>query len=115
RRLAGVRLMETAHPDQEAQAIAVLIRQALEVAEKRVALVTPDRGLAARVVAHLGRWGVEADDTAGRPLPQTAAGRVLLLLAEAVAEAAAPAPLVALLGHPLVRPGEARARWLESA
>ncbi|MFC0203837.1 double-strand break repair protein AddB [Novosphingobium soli] len=115
RRLAGVRLMETAHPGEEAQAIAVLIREALETSERRVALVTPDRGLAARVVAHLQRWGIEADDTAGRPLPQTAAGRLLLLLAEVVSEQAAPVPLIALLVHPLAGSGEGRARWLEQA
>jgi ATP-dependent helicase/nuclease subunit B len=115
RRLAGVRLMESAVPAAEAQAIAVLIRQALEVPERRVALITPDRNLAGRVVAQLRRWNIEADDTAGRPLPQTAAARVLLLLAEVIAEAAAPVPLVALLTHPLVSAGEERARWLEQA
>jgi ATP-dependent helicase/nuclease subunit B len=114
RRLAGVRLMETAHPGEEAQAIALLIREALEVPEKRVALVTPDRGLAARVVAHLRRWNVQADDTAGQPLPQTTAGRVLLLLAEVAATRIAPVPLLALLGHPLVRAGEGRAAWLDN-
>lgn len=115
RRLAGVRLMESTHPGEEAQAIALLIREALESPERRVALVSPDRGLAARVVAHLERWGIEADDTAGRPLPQTAAGRLMLLLAEVVAEQAAPVPLVALLVHPLAGAGERRARWLENA
>ena len=113
RRLSGVRLMESAHPGEEAQAIAILLRQALDVPGRRAALVTPDRGLAARVVAQLARWGIEADDTAGRPLGQTAAGRVLLLLAEVLAEDAAPVPLIALLGHPLVRRGDARAAWLE--
>ncbi|MET1754859.1 double-strand break repair protein AddB [Novosphingobium sp. RD2P27] len=115
RRLTGVRLMESATPAAEAQAIAVMIRQALETPERRVALVTPDRALAGRVVAQLGRWGIVADDTAGRPLPQTAAGRVLLLLAELIAEQAAPVPLVGLLTHPLVAAGEERARWLEQA
>lgn len=115
RRLGGVRLMESAHPGSEAQAIAVLIRDALEVPERRVALITPDRGLAGRVVAHLGRWGIEADDTAGKPLPQTAAGRLLLLLAEVVAEQAAPVPLVALCTHPLAGSHGERARWLEAA
>lgn len=115
RRLSGVRLMETRHPGEEAQAIAILMREALEVPERRVALVTPDRGLAARVVAHLQRWGIEADDTAGRPLPQSAAGRFLLLLAEVLAEQAAPVPLVALLTHPLAGSGEGRAAWLEAA
>ncbi len=56
------------------------------------------------------RWNIEADDSAGRPLAQTAAGRVLLLLAEVAAEQAAPVPLMALLEHPLVRIGEAARR-----
>lgn len=115
RRLSGVRLMNSAHPGEEAQAIAILIRQALEVPERRVALVTPDRGLAARVVAHLRRWQVEADDTAGTPLSQTPAGRVVLQLAEVVTTAAAPVPLLALLQHPLVEGGGDRAAWLEQA
>jgi ATP-dependent helicase/nuclease subunit B len=115
RRLSGVRLMETAHPGEEAQAIAVLIREALEQPERRVALVTPDRALAGRVVAQLRRWEIDADDTAGRALPQTAAGRVLLLLADVLAEQAAPVALLALLQHPLVMAGERRAAWLEAA
>jgi len=115
RRLSGVRLMESAHPGEEAQAIAILIREALEQPEKRVALVTPDRGLAGRVVAHLRRWNIVADDTAGQPMPQTTAGRVLLLLAELAATEAAPVPLIALLVHPLVGAGEGRADWLENA
>ncbi|MFM5884987.1 MAG: PD-(D/E)XK nuclease family protein [Novosphingobium sp.] len=115
RRLSGVRLMNTAHPGEEAQAIAILIREALDVPERRVALVTPDRGLAGRVVAHLRRWDILADDSAGVPLPQTAAGRVLLQLAEVVASAAAPVALLALLENPLVRPGESRPAWLDYA
>lgn len=115
RRLSGVRLMESRHPGEEAQAIAVMIRQALDVPERRVALITPDRGLAGRIVAHLQRWGIAADDTAGQPLPQTAAGRLLLLLAGVIAEQAAPVPLVALLLHPLSGSGEGRAQWLDNA
>ena len=114
RRLSAVRLMESEHPGEEAQAIAILIRQALEEPERRVALVTPDRGLASRVVAHLQRWDIRADDTAGRPLPQPAAGRLLLLLAEVAGEGAPPVSLIALLGHPLVGgSGESRAAWLD--
>ena len=124
RRLAGVRLMESAHPGEEAQAIAILIRQALEEPGRRVALIMPSRALAARVVAHLQRWGIAADDSAGRPLPQTAAGRVLLLLAELMRDEAAPVPLVAVLSHPLVgaggpetgvEAGDGRAAWLDHA
>jgi ATP-dependent helicase/nuclease subunit B len=115
RRLAGVRILEAANPEEEAQAIALLVRQAVAEREKRIAVVTPDRGLARRVVHHLRRWNIEADDSAGRPLAQTPAGRLFLLLAEVAAEAAAPVPLMALLEHPLVRLGEKRGDWLDSA
>ncbi|MXO60084.1 double-strand break repair protein AddB [Altererythrobacter salegens] len=113
RRLAGVRIVETANPEEEAQAIALLVRQAVEEPEKRVAVVTPDRGLARRVVHHLRRWNIEADDSAGRPLSQTPAGRLFLILAEVAAEQAAPVPLMALLEHPLVRLGDDRGTWLD--
>ena len=112
RRMSGVRLVETANPEEEAQAIALLVREALEGPEKRGSVVTPDRGLAARVAQHLRRWDIVADDSAGRPLSQTAAGRVLLLLAEVCEETAAPVPLMALLQHPLVGAGDGRPEWL---
>ena len=113
RRLSDVRLMECADPEEEAQAIALLVREALDVPEKRIAVVTPDRNLAARVVAHLARWNVAADDSAGQPLSQTAAGRLFVALADCLGERMAPVPLLAVLGHPLVAAGEERAVWLE--
>jgi ATP-dependent helicase/nuclease subunit B len=115
RQLAGVKVMESAHPGAEAQAIAVLIREALEQPEKRVALITPDRGLASRVAGLLRRWDIVADDSAGQPLSQSAAGRLLLLLAELIAQDFAPVPLIAALTHPLVQPQGERPRWLENA
>ena len=113
RRLPGVRLMDCADPQEEAQAIALLVREALEQPEKRIAVVTPDRNLAARVAAQLGRWNIAADDSAGRPLSQTPAGRLFLALADCLGERLAPVPLLAALGHPLVFAGERRAGWLE--
>ena len=112
RRLAGVRIMQAATPEEEAQAVALLVREALDDAEKRVAVVTPDRPLARRVVHHLARWNILADDSAGRPLAQTAAGRAFLLTAEVMAENAKAVPLMALLGHPLADGGMERGTWL---
>lgn len=112
RRLAGVRIMQTANPEEEAQAIALLVRQAVEQPGRRVAVVTPDRGLARRIVHHLARWNIEADDSAGRPLSHTAAGRAFLLIAEVLAQEASSVELMALLGHPLVDGGMDRGRWL---
>ena len=112
RRLAGVRLMETANPEEEAQSIALLVRQAIAEPERRVAVVTPDRGLALRIAQHLRRWNIQADDSAGAKLSQTTAGRLLLLLADMVADGFAPVPLIATLQHPLVMAGEGRRGWL---
>src|SRR3546814_14966208 len=60
------------------------------------------------------RWNMAADDSAGRPLSLTPAGRLLLQLAQVAAEEAAPVALIAALAHPLVRRGDARRAWLES-
>ncbi|HWH17500.1 MAG TPA: double-strand break repair protein AddB [Allosphingosinicella sp.] len=115
RRLTGVRALELAGPAEEAQAIAIALREALEAPGRTAALVTPDRALARRVSAHLRRWGIEADDSAGRPLSETPPGTLLLGLASAAAEKFAPVPLLALLKHPLVMKGEGRLAWLEGA
>lgn len=115
RRLSGIRAAEVATPAEEAQAIAIAMRQALETPARTAALVTPDRDLAARVAAHLKRWGVEVDDTAGRPLSQTPPGTLLLALADAAAQRFAPMPLLALLKHPLAMASEGRLAWLEGA
>jgi ATP-dependent helicase/nuclease subunit B len=114
RRLGGIRVAELSDAAAEAQAIALALREALETPEKTAALVTPDRQLAARVAGLLRRWGIDADDSAGKPLSQLAGGTLLLNIASAAAEELAPVPLLALLKHPLVGgEGEARAQWLE--
>jgi len=115
RRLSGVRALELADPAEEAQAIALALREALETPGRTAALVTPDRALARRVSAHLRRWGIEADDSAGRPLSQTPPGTLVLALAAAGAQRFAPVPLLALLKHPLVQAGEGRPAWLDGA
>ncbi len=113
RRLSGVRAVELPNPAAEAQAIAIALREAVETPGRTAALVTPDRLLATRVAAHLRRWGIEADDSAGRPLSRTPPGTLLGALADAAAEGFAPVSLLALLKHPLVRAGDQRLAWLE--
>jgi len=85
RRLSGIRLAVLHDAASEAQAIALALRGALETPGKTAALVTPDRQLAARVAALLARWGIAADDSAGKPLSQTAPGTLLLGIASAAA------------------------------
>ncbi|CAN5133026.1 double-strand break repair protein AddB [soil metagenome] len=111
--LQGVTALEAVNPAEEAQAIAIALREVLETPGRTAALVTPDRDLATRVSAHLRRWGVAADDSAGRPLAQLPPGTLLTAVASAAAERFAPVSLLALLKHPLVRAGEGRLAWLD--
>ena len=116
RRLTGIRAAELADPASEAMAIAIALRQSVETPGQTAALVTPDRMLAARVSALLGRWGIEADDSAGRPLSQAPAGTLLLAIATAAAEGMAPVAMLALIKHPLVGgEGGERQDWLAAA
>ena len=103
--LAKVSMIEAANPEEEALAIAVVLREALDTPGKTAALVTPDRALARRVVAALERWHVAADDSGGDPLPETQAGRFARLAAEAALDGLKPVALLALLKHPLLRLG----------
>ena len=115
RRLTGIRVAELPDPASEAQAIAVALREAVESPDRTAALVTPDRNLATRVSAHLQRWGISADDSAGQPLSQSPAGTLLLAIAAAAVENLAPVPLLALLKHPMVGgQGDQRLQWLDA-
>jgi ATP-dependent helicase/nuclease subunit B len=113
RTLDHVRLIEADDIAEEARAVAVLIRAAIEVPGKRVALVTPDREIALRVAAQLRRWNIEADDSAGAPLSDEPVGVLFLALSKMLAQEFAPVPLLSALKHPLVRAGDGRLEWLE--
>jgi ATP-dependent helicase/nuclease subunit B len=104
--LRDLALIEAADPAQEALAIALALREALETEGRTAALVTPDRNLARRVAAEMARWNIAIDDSAGRPLAHTATGTFLCLLAEAAQAHFAPVPLLALLKHPFARRGQ---------
>lgn len=97
--------LEAADAQEEAVAIALTLRDALERPGARAALVTPDRALAGRVTAELLRWGVVADDSAGEPLAESPPAVFLRLLAAAVADGLGPVTLLALLKHPLAAAG----------
>lgn len=116
RRLSGVRILKSATSEEEAQAIALLVREALEQPEKRIAVITADRSLARRVTQHLQRWQIQADDSAGKPLALTPSGRLFGLVADLVAAGPQPAGLIGLLAHPLIHAAdkEARRLWLSS-
>ena len=101
----GLSVIATANAEEEALAIAVCLREGVETPHKTAALVTPDRALARRVVAALERWQVEVDDSGSDALADTPAGTFARLVVEAALGGLEPAPLLALLKHPLLRLG----------
>jgi ATP-dependent helicase/nuclease subunit B len=103
-------VIAAANPEMEALAIAVAMREAREL-NISAALVTPDRALARRVMAALGRWEVSFDDSGGDALTDTEAGIFARLAAKAAAEQLEPATLLALLKHPLLRLGQMPGAW----
>jgi ATP-dependent helicase/nuclease subunit B len=106
---ADVSLIEAANEREQATAIAIALRLALEqpgqYGESQAALITPDRNLARRVMAELARFGIVADDSAGTPLSATSQGTLLQLILEAALRPGDPVAIVGLLKHPLARFG----------
>jgi double-strand break repair protein AddB len=119
--LARIRTLEAPTAQDEAEAIALILKSCIETPAKTAALVTPDRVLARRVAARLQHFGLAIDDSAGLPVTRTVPGAFLDLVLGAVETNFAPPALMALLKHPLTllgrRPGEIRsgARALERA
>ena len=109
--LAGVGLASCPTSSDEAATIALRMRGALEEPGATAALVTPDRGLARRVAARLGHWGIEVDDSAGTPLAATAAGSFFRLIADMVGDGFAPLAVLACLKHPLAAGGTDQASF----
>ena len=103
--LSGVTLIEAREPHEEAGAIALALREVLEVPDNTAALVTPDRGLARRVAAALNRWDIVIDDSAGTPLLDTPAGAFLRAVVRMVHEDFSPVALLSSLKHPLAAGG----------
>ncbi len=106
RALEKLSMIEAANSEEEALAIAVAMREALETKDKTVALVTPDRVLARRVIAALARWQIAVDDSGGDALADTSAGLFARLAAEVALGGLEPVPLLALLKHPLLQLGQ---------
>lgn len=112
--LDGVTLLTTTHEREEAQAIAVALRETIETPGATAALVTPDRGLARRVALELTRFGLEVDDSAGRPLATSPAGTFARLVAAVLADPTDSVSLLSLLKHRHARFGLAAVAHAEA-
>jgi ATP-dependent helicase/nuclease subunit B len=99
--MSGVALVEARSERQEALAIAIAMREALEDADQTAFLVTPDRMLAMRVSAELGRFGIRVEDSAGTPLAATPPAQLARLALAAILQSDA-ATLASLVKNAFV-------------
>ncbi|MDD3289147.1 MAG: double-strand break repair protein AddB, partial [Alphaproteobacteria bacterium] len=99
--LSGLSLVELDQQQEEAEVIALRLREVLEHPTKTAMLVTTDRALSARVIAALRRWNVDVNDSAGSPLSSTPVGSFLSALYQAASDNAAAIEYLTLLKHPL--------------
>lgn len=100
--LDGFTRIDCDTPQEEADVIALVMRETLETAGKTAALITPDRRLARRVSLSLRRWGIDIDDSGGQPLTELPIGTWFMLTAEMAEEELAPVTLLSFLKHPVM-------------
>jgi len=103
----GLSLIEARSDEQEALAIALILREALEDKAKTAALVTPDQTLARRVRARLSRWGVDVDMSQGEPLAETTIGVFLDAVVAISQNPEGPVEKSVIFGHALTGLGQA--------
>ncbi|KAA6206010.1 MAG: double-strand break repair protein AddB [Candidatus Tokpelaia sp.] len=107
--LSTVSLIEAPTMREEALALAVCLRTALEEKNSRATLITSDRVLARRVCGELARFGIQASDSGGTPLAASEPAALIRLLLACIFTPGDAAAILALLKHPLTRLGFARA------
>ena len=112
--LSGISIYETANQQDEAQIIALIMRETLERPQQTCALITPDRTLAARVKTACQRWGITLDDSAGQKLSDSLLGSFLRLSLEAALSNLGPAALLALLKHPYTHGAMPRSAYISA-
>ncbi|MFN3231423.1 MAG: double-strand break repair protein AddB [Alphaproteobacteria bacterium] len=104
--LDGLMRIDAPTQQDEAGAIALILRQTLEAPGQTASLITPDRRLARQVAAAMKRWDISLDDSAGTPLRQTSVAAFLMLVAGLIQDDFAPIPLLSALKHPLASGGQ---------
>lgn len=104
--MAGVELVETRSQPEQAAAVALILREAMETPGRTACLITPDRHLARRVKAELSRWNVTIDDSAGEPLIHHDAAALLDLVMDIASQSFTGPALAALLRHGFCRAGQ---------
>ena len=113
-RYEWLKMVECYDRREEAEVIAIAMREALETPGRTAVLATADRVLGRMVIGELSRWGLELEDSAGIGLAETPPAHFLRLVLEAWVSGFAPRPLMAMLQHQLASSGYDRADFREN-
>lgn len=100
--ILGATCIEAQTETEEAEIVALIMRETLEEKGKTCALISPDRNLSLRVESTLKKWGVNVDDSAGVPLLSTPLGQLFFMVLNVVKDYFPPLLMAELLHHPLV-------------
>ena len=106
--MRGVELIEAASADEEAAAIALVLREAAATSGIRAVLVTEDNELRQRVVAKCERWAFRPVDRRGTSLAATPYGRFAVQTAQVALGVPDLAALFGLLKDPHYSAGRQR-------
>jgi len=101
---SGLTLIEAPTTRDEANAIALCIRKAVEE-NKSISLITPDQDLIRQVNAGLGRWNLIPDDVAGKSLSVTPTGVFLRQIIRLIGQEISAENLISLLKNPITNSG----------
>ncbi|MEM9839910.1 MAG: double-strand break repair protein AddB [Pseudomonadota bacterium] len=99
--LDGLSIAVAPTSEDEADWIALALRETLTQEGKTAALVTADRILARRVAAKLSGWGINIDDSGGRPLHASYRATFLRAIARLMDEPSDAVAMATMIHHQL--------------
>lgn len=111
--ISNLRLIACAHAEEEVRVISLLLREALENPQARVALITPDEGLMTRVASHMQRFSIQAEQLNAGTLATTHYGSLWTALLACISNPARQLLLRDLLHHKLLAVSPDLLRGLE--
>ncbi|XDZ65186.1 double-strand break repair protein AddB [Alphaproteobacteria bacterium LSUCC0684] len=109
--LEGLSRIDCYDRREEAEVIALAMREVLETPGRTATLITADRALARMVSGELVRWNIHISDSAGIKLGDTNEAQFLRLIAEAWTGGFAPSALLAMGFHRLASAGLGRVKF----
>ncbi|KAF0117966.1 MAG: hypothetical protein FD163_268 [Hyphomonadaceae bacterium] len=113
--LSDFQIIEAENEDEEANVIALELREVLEHNGQTCALVTPNLDIARRVSNKVAKWGIELDVSAGLPILQTKFGSFFTACADWLCDSANPMKIMSLLCHPQTTLGMEKEKLVSGA